>query len=859
MSVGSKLEYCYTLYLEFSRAIAGFITQCLLELPISWTNADGTKRSLRHRPDVVVFNKPPASGDLSAWRPAKLVEVKCESELKKKIAAGDGQYVYNEKEKKWRSPSAEAAAEEMYGFGYEVLVEQDLRRLVDPVLLNNAEFIHDYCLPSARPVAAETARRVRDCVALDPGITLQRLYATLPGVTSNDFFKLLADEVIYVPLDRCQLDMPSDVRVFSDQVVADAYLALHAAPGSGLFGHKPTLTPGELLKIDGRQLEVVLCTDNTLHCKDENGASVPLSRANVSRFIKNGSLKSRGTPKSNTDEAQKILLRTPVHKLKEALALYAPIKDRVEGKKRRIDAHEAKLSAKARFWLPRARAAHAVYPGMGFIGCIDRKDQRGRRALVLSPGEEMVLKEGVDLYASDVAPSMVSAYSKYRDLCQKKSLPPVSLKTFRKRIQKFVKAELVRRREGAAAAAQHAAPVSSEELLDGVGRFFMHVAHVDEFIIDLALVFPELGTAIGQVWCVALLDGYSRTALSLVVTFYSPGYATTMMALRECVRRWKRLPRAIMMDNGSGFKNASLNLFLSYYNVRPIWRPIEAPRWGAQIERFGGSTNQRISNELPGATKVANKHRRISKTHLPANKAIYSLREAEGICTEWAYEEYDTLPHAGLNGQTPREVREKSLRDHGDRMHLEIECNEHFHIMSLPAPDGDGTALVQAHEGVQVANFCYWHDDFKFPDVEETRVQVRWDPFDITYVYAFIRGEWHKCECLKLRKLKSLSPEDRCVVSMEIRHGRSKYSRDYQQVLRRVRDFLDTKEKSPEEREKLLQAKQSAKLAMERWPKIDLGDGSEPPSAVATVRTPPALPPTPTSASAKSASYKELS
>lgn len=281
------------------------------------------------------------------------------------------------------------------------------------------------------------------------------------------------------------------------------------------------------------------------------------------------------------------------------------------------------------------------------------------------------------------------------------------------------------------------------------------------------------------------------------------------------------------MDNGPGFRNASLVLLLKYYDdVHPEWRKTESPRGGSLVERFGGSTNQRIANELPGGTKVLNRHRgRLSKTHDPIQLAVHSLMDANDTLVEWVNDIYDKLPHAGLHGRTPRDVREESLREHGERKHLLIEFDDTFRTLSLPAPEGDGTLKVQAHDGVQVDGFLYWHEEaFTGPGIEGSRVQVRWDPFNITHVFAFVSGEWVECECRKLARLKRLSPEHLCMLTIEIRRRKWGYSGDYTEVTKLVRAFVNGKAKTQQELEDILRAKQSATLAIRNFPGVDLED-----------------------------------
>jgi putative transposase len=44
-----------------------------------------------------------------------------------------------------------------------------------------------------------------------------------------------------------------------------------------------------------------------------------------------------------------------------------------------------------------------------------------------------------------------------------------------------------------------------------------------------------------------------------------------------------------------------------------------------------------------------------------------------------------------------------------------------------------------------VNHFSYWNNDFRNPEVVKTSVPVRYDPFDIGVVYAYVQGHWIVC------------------------------------------------------------------------------------------------------------------
>ncbi|CAN0605375.1 unnamed protein product, partial [Ectocarpus sp. 12 AP-2014] len=48
--------------------------------------------------------------------------------------------------------------------------------------------------------------------------------------------------------------------------------------------------------------------------------------------------------------------------------------------------------------------------------------------------------------------------------------------------------------------------------------------------------------------------------------------------------------------------------------------------------------------------------------------------------------------------------------------------------------------------GIRVNFLDYWHPVFRSFGNRRQKVPVRYDPFDIGYVYAFVKGSWLKCQ-----------------------------------------------------------------------------------------------------------------
>ena len=213
--------------------------------------------------------------------------------------------------------------------------------------------------------------------------------------------------------------------------------------------------------------------------------------------------------------------------------------------------------------------------------------------------------------------------------------------------------------------------------------------------------------------------------------------------LRLCVKRFGRLPTAITVDGGPEFKSVYFEQLLALYKVRKHQRPAAEPRFGSPLERLFGTMETEFIYHLLGNTQASKVPRTMTKATDPRRHAVWTLATLAERMQQWADEEYDTLRHPAL-GQSPREAYEQSQKLDGERDHKRIPYDETFRRATFPTTDR-GQGRVQPGKGVRMNYLDYWCDEMRDREVERTRVAVRYDPFDVTTAYAFVRRQWRKC------------------------------------------------------------------------------------------------------------------
>jgi hypothetical protein len=217
-----------------------------------------------------------------------------------------------------------------------------------------------------------------------------------------------------------------------------------------------------------------------------------------------------------------------------------------------------------------------------------------------------------------------------------------------------------------------------------------------------------------------------------------------MMVLRECVRRWGRLPQTLVVDGGKEFHSTFFNVLTAIYQVTKKTRPARKPRHGSVGERVFGTANSQFAHVLTGNTQMMRGDiREVCAGVNPKKHALWTLSSVYEKLCEWAYEVYDQRPHWTLK-QSPRQIFENGLDLGGKRRLRGVAYDEEFMIYTLPSTR-KGTARVNVPRGIKINNFYYWCEDFRDPALAFKQVPVRYDPYDISIAYVFIHNSWVKC------------------------------------------------------------------------------------------------------------------
>ncbi len=118
-------------------------------------------------------------------------------------------------------------------------------------------------------------------------------------------------------------------------------------------------------------------------------------------------------------------------------------------------------------------------------------------------------------------------------------------------------------------------------------------------------------------------------------------------------------------------------------------------------------------------------------------------------------------------------------------------------MYTLPATPG-GEAKVQSTGGVQIHNIHYWAKAFENPEVRNTKVPIRYDPFDASTAFAYVQGNWVRCVSDFAADFKGRSEKEIQIASHELRQRNRRHGQKFNITQKQLASWLRTAEATEE-------------------------------------------------------------
>ncbi len=727
---------------------------------LDYLSKNGRRNYHKHTPDTFVIRK-----EECGWE-----EYKTEKELFKKLQESPNRWQRTPEGKWLCAPGTDVASQ--FGFYYVVRSEAQ----INSTFLRNFIWLSDY-FHSNKPLSVKEAltKSVHTLVSQKVGITLAQIIQQT-SASIDDLNILIASNQIYVDLKNAFLGEPEKVRVYLDQDEALTYknLALNTNNKSRISSSS-LCTVGTVINWDGIKWEIVNPGSSSIGLLGNNGKLIELPNKTFEHLVKSGKI-------SSVSDTEQLHINVDIEKI-----LKQSCKKDLITANNRLKEIESFINNSAstsptrtqRRWIKKFQDAQKIY-GRGFIGLIPKHRDKGwRRQGIEQQVFELMLSDIEENYENIKQPSIRHAYESFKEKCNELGFKAPSKETYRKTVRKRPQHQLQSKRMGSRGAYKEEpfhwyiyhsqTPVHGDRPLE--------VCHIDHTEVDVELLSSIMGqhgtaqeslteqTNMGRAWATLMIDAYSRRILAVYMSFDPPSYCSDMMILRICVSRYRKLPQIIVVDCGADFDSIDFETLLAYFGITKKQRPPGKPRYGSVIESFFGVADKEFWHNLMGNTQIMKNVRQVTKSVNPKNHAIWTLPSLYEKFCEYCYEVYDSCPHPALR-MSPREAFNLGQANAGSREHTLINLSE-FELLALPSLTSLNGKRKVTQDGVKINYIYYWNSSFRL--IRGNKVDVKYDPFDITVAYAYVQGEWVKCFSRYLWELSEHSVRELMIAACELK------------------------------------------------------------------------------------------
>ncbi|MEJ8676931.1 DDE-type integrase/transposase/recombinase, partial [Chromobacterium amazonense] len=728
-----------------------------------------------HTPDFFLL-----SDDFTGW-----VECKTESELLR-LAEKHPQR-FQKINGEWISPPGQAYAAQV-GLGYVIRSSQEN----NGVLIRNLKFLDDFYHPDAITPAPSERAIVEKLFKQRSCLTLLDLLLASPAPHPDTIYKMIADKELYVDLNASELSRASDTLVYRD--INTALLIKQQARSVCQSSLLQTISfnVGSKLLWKNAPWEVTHNDAEHLTLVSPTGQVIQLAWESVKALLTRSELQANSVAEQlSTNNCTFV-----------AMAQHSD--SALLDAKQRLDKLEGRRPTSKRS-LRRYRRNYQQAKdlmGNGFIGLIDQSQRKGNRTPRLpAEAQERMNTVLVEHYLNKNNASLSMAYNMLLALYVDEPYAAPSIKAFRKALKRISTSyEATLTRQGSKAAYNQKELVWTDAaVFPPQGAYPFDIAHIDHTQVDLMGRELDLDGKPQRLWLSVMIDAYSRMVLAYYFSYDTPKSLNTMMLIRQCVQKHHRLPNTIVTDGGKDFASEHVEMLFASLCITKKTRPPHAPRFGAAMERLFGVLNEEIWHNLRGNTQLLRDPRACSPSHDPRKLAIWTQEKVEEYFDKWLSTVYEVNQHTSLQA-SPRQVFETGSFLSGSREHKYLAYDLAFLIHCLPQTKAKGHSIHDGR-GIKHNGRYYWNNAFRQPAVQALkRVPVRYDPFDLSTVYAQVNNQWLPCQSQDRARYQNLSElsirheaeADRLlkVQMVEKRVGDAKRKADFYQEVRQTEASL---------------------------------------------------------------------
>lgn len=696
-------------------------------------------------PDFFVIYK-----DRAEW-----VECKPENKLKE-LCEKDPDRFSQGKDGKWHSYPFEQYASQ-FGFSFRIFSSSE----INGTYIRNINYLKDYLCSDDKTVSLKAANSIKSLIESEPGISLKKLTEASTSYTPDDINNLIVLEEIYVNLYETPLAEADKAYLFLNKQIADTYKLLVANRTETLIKPKiKQLKIGNRVLLDGKVFLTSHIGDTYIYFQsiEPDGNTVPLKYLDIENLITKKLFSI--IDYCNNEEAEfqdaclEILKKAGPKDIEEANRRYQAIqcykkgedisRFRTQKEDKSKEATIESIERNIRNWIKNYEEAQSIY-GSGYLGLFPNTKDRGNRTPRLDDKTIAIINKFInEEYETYKQQPKIACYHQLGNILatNEPPLPNISYTTFLEYIEDRDMHQTTLKRKGKRSSYKYEEWFSRnlEYTTPIHGDRPFEIVHIDHTELDIELISSN-GINLGRPWLTLMIDAYSRRILAYYLTFNPPSYRSCMMVIRECVRKYNRLPQYIVVDNGKEFKSRYFTSLLARYEVSHKVRPPAKARFGSVCERMFGTTNTQFIYTLTGNTQITKEVRVMTTSNNPKNLATWNFQDFKNKLEEFFFDIYENKIHTTL-GKSPFEMYNIGITTTGLRTTTFIEYGDEFKISTLPTTQR-GSAKIEANVGIKLHYLLYWSELFR--GHEKTKVDVRYDPFNMGIVYAYIQNQWVLC------------------------------------------------------------------------------------------------------------------
>lgn len=752
-SVESRtLEFGYLLHCEFSNLVIEYYTQ---PDPINLIieNASGKKTSSRYTPDFIVIH-----ADSVVF-----IECKREEELLKIHRKSPNKYAKNTAGKWVYIPALQAASD--MGFSHVVITEKEINHK----LTRNIQFMLGEINQLHSKKVSNDFCEIKNYVSERQSVLLSDLKIMF---SQREIFQAIVAGAIVGDLLDSLLMYPETMWIYASIDVLNTHNLLKNNQALVRVCDSQSLLDSRYFLWDDTEWKVVG------NSKGKNGyvnitdgkdiIKIPLNK--IQKFIEDHNIFIKENKHTDYDLIKRYTqneLSVASHRL-----------NIIQGTE-----NDGSISQRTiRTWKKRFKEAEA-HLGNGLIGLIPNTRKRGNRTGRLLEETEILLHTAINnTFLRPIQTTAAYAYSVFVQDCEKQAVPSCSYAAFCKRTKSNNVFTTTRLREGHKAAHQLGPMPRNIDLkntLPAHGEFAFSIAHVDHTLIEMNFVSALDRKPIKlRLWVTLMIDSCTKCVLGMYLCFRSPSYISLMMVLRDCVRRFDRLPLNIVTDQGAEFYSEDYESLLAACCITKTMRPKGQPRFGSVMETYFNTVQKGVVINEMGNRRNKALGRSSSTSHDPEKFAHLTPSEFSNMLEKWIFNNYIHKPHSGLFS-TPAEAMVNFSKSFDDSKPGIKNFNRSlFWILSLPFVDSKTLTINKGMIYVKKIPYMLEKYIHGVSGRHKHKVLVKYDPLDLSKIYALINGRW---EVLKTsdHRIRQCVESGIKMMHLEIFPRAKSYNKDY--------------------------------------------------------------------------------